>query len=48
MISMPFAAARVRGSFSALASGTEVAITFTLAAIAWLSPATCFETSLLA
>jgi hypothetical protein len=48
MISMPFDAALVSGSLSALASGTDVAITLTFAATAALSPATCFETSLFA
>ena len=48
MISMPFAAAFVSGSLSALASGTEVAITWTLDAIAALMPETCLDTSLLA
>ena len=48
MISMPFEAAFVSGSLSALASGTEVAMTFTLEAIAALMPETCLETSLLA
>ena len=38
MISMPFADAFVSGSLSALASGTEVAITFASAAIAALMP----------
>ena len=48
MISMPFLAAFVSGSLSALASGTEVAITCAFAAIAALRPATCLETSLFA
>ena len=48
MISMPFLDAFVSGSLSALASGTEVTITFAFAAIAALRPATCFETSLFA
>jgi peroxiredoxin family protein len=48
MISMPFDAARVSGSLRALASGTEVTITFTFAAIAAFTPATCLETSLFA
>src|SRR5215470_5339308 len=48
MISMPFEAAVLSGSLSALASGTDVAITFTFAAIAALIPETCFETSLFA
>ncbi len=48
MISIPFFEAFVSGSLSALASGTEVAITFALAAIAALIPATCFGTSLFA
>src|SRR5581483_11028000 len=48
MISIPFFEAFVSGSLSALASGTEVAITFAPALIAALMPATCFATSLLA
>jgi hypothetical protein len=48
MISMPFEAAVLSGSLRALASGTDVAITFTFAAIAALIPETCFETSLFA
>ena len=48
MITMPFAAAFVSGSLSALASGTEVAITFAPPAIAALIPETCFETLLFA
>ena len=37
-----------RDPFSALASGTDVAITFALEAIAALMPATCLATSLFA
>src|SRR4051794_25527343 len=48
MISIPFADALPSGSLSALASGTDVAITFAPAAIAALIPATCFATSLFA
>ena len=48
MISIPFLEAFVSGSLSALASGTEVAITFAPAAIAALMPATCLATSLFA
>ena len=48
MIWMPFEAAFVSGSLSALASGTEVAMTLTFEAIAALMPDTCLETSLLA
>ena len=48
MISMPAFDAFESGSLSALASGTEVAITFAFAAIAALMPDTCFDTSLLA
>jgi hypothetical protein len=48
MISMPRFDALVSGSLRALASGTDVTITFTFAATAALRPATCFETSLFA
>ena len=48
MISIPFEEAFLSGSRSALASGTDVAITFAPAAIAALMPATCFGTSLFA
>ena len=48
MISIPFCDAFVRGSLSALASGTDVAITFAPAATAAFNPLTCFATSLLA
>ncbi len=48
MISIPFEAAFVSGSVRALASGTEVAMTFAPPAIAALIPATCFATSLFA
>ena len=48
MISMPFFDACVSEPLSALASGTEVAITCAFAAIAALMPATCFATSLFA
>ena len=48
MISIPVFEAFVSGSLRALASGTEVAITFAPAEIAALIPATCFATSLCA
>ena len=48
MISIPRLAAVLRAPLSALASGTEVAITFAFEAIAALIPATCFATSLFA
>src|SRR2546421_4238796 len=48
MISIPFFEAFVSGSLSALASGTDVAITCAPAPIAALIPATCLATSLLA
>ena len=48
MISIPRFAAALSAPFNALASGTEVAMTFTLAAAAALIPATCFATSLFA
>ena len=48
MISMPFFDALVSEPLSALASGTEVAITCAWLAIAALIPATCFATSLFA
>jgi hypothetical protein len=48
MISIPLLAARVSGSLSADASGTDVAMIFAFAAIAAFSPATCLATSLLA
>ena len=48
MITIPFAAAFASGSLSALASGTEVAITFAPPAIAALIPETCLETLLFA
>ena len=47
MISIPSGGVR-QWSLSALASGTEVAITFAPAAIAALMPATCLATSLFA
>jgi hypothetical protein len=48
MISMPRFAAELSAPVNALASGTDVAITFTLAATAALMPATCLAMSLLA
>ena len=48
MISIPFCDALVSGSLSALASGTDVAITFAPAATAALIPDTCLATSLFA
>src|SRR2546423_4371542 len=48
MISIPFFEAFVSGSLSALASGTDVAITCAPAPIAALIPATCLATSLFA
>jgi hypothetical protein len=48
MISIPFLDAFVRDPLSALASGTDVAITLALAAIAAFTPLTCLATSLLA
>ena len=48
MISIPCFEARVSEPLSALASGTEVAITCAWFAIAALMPATCFATSLFA
>ena len=48
MISIPLFEAFRSGSLSALASGTEVAITFAPEATAALIPATCFATSLFA
>jgi hypothetical protein len=48
MISMPFDDAFLSGSRSALASGTDVAITLARAEIAALMPETCFGTSLFA
>ena len=48
MITIPFWDALVRAPFSALASGTEVAMMLAFEATAALMPATCFGTSLLA